>query len=633
MSAKAKSFIARHAGSIICLVCTLAAIVGTVAVYANYLNDRIYEEGVNSVTLTYRQTAKTFTLFAQRNWNYLSDVDNYISHITGDEDTEELFVQYASRANNWEYSDVYLLNESQDYRTIAKRSGRAESIKGVFDELFETGEPCVASYISSDRVRKVVFARLLTTPIEVDGVTYTALAVSYDNDTLQGFLSANAFEGKSDCYVVGATGDVVFSLEKKTLVTAFVSNFEDFFSNDVAFERGDAASFSADVAQEHAGFGLVDYKGKQLYAVWVPTDLDDLSLVALVDASQVDATSNDIRNASIAAFVVILLVVCGTSLGVLYHRYLREMAEKNRESQALERKNKMTMQLFEAMAHSYDRYAVCDLVADTYRYRELVLEEPLYPENGTYREFIGAINRDYTFHKPHDGETIESVLSPGRLRRDLGREYGFVTFEYETREPRRGEAVEHLQMNVVPVGWMPDGSVSKVLLFAQNISKTIDLEAQAMTDELTGLLNRRAFGEVLSQLQARQESFTLYFLDLDRFKQVNDTFGHEAGDKLLRVVASRLQACVRSSDYAFRLGGDEFAVVTCGSFDEGLAAHLSGRIEGAIEQEIFVDNNQMNVGASCGYAGWPVEATALEDLQALADARMYREKQGHHEAR
>ena len=635
MRGKVKSFIGRHTVHLICLLCTLGVIAATIFVYVSYLDDRIYEEGVNAVQLTYRQTAKTFALFVQRNWNYLADVDNYITHIDTEHQAEELFTQYASRANNWEYSDVYLFNETLDYRTIAKRSGRAESIAGVFDQLFENGELCLTSYISSNGERKVVFARPLTSPMVIDGTTYTALAVSYDNATLQDFLSANAFGGNSDCYVVDEKGNVVFALEEKSVVTDFVSNFSDFFLSNVGFVRGDAASFasSAGVTDGKPCAALVNYNGEELYAVWVPTDLEGLSLVALVNSGQVDRTSNDVRNASICAFMVILITICATSLGFFYYKYRSEMAQQARESEALDRKNKMTTRLFEAMAQSYDRYAIGDLVHDTYTYKENTLDSPLYPEAGIYRDLIGFINRRYTLHRPQDGETIESLLSPGRLQRVLGHEAGYVTFEYETRESGRGERVEHLRMNAVPVGWLEDGTVSRVLLFTQDISTTIELEAQAMTDELTGLNNKRCFSELTSKMRQQGQPFTLYFLDLDRFKQVNDTFGHETGDKLLQEVSRRMRSCVRASDYAFRLGGDEFALVTCGSFDADFARLLSSRLQKAIEAPIEIGGNTMYVGASCGFAGWPDEGETLEQIQSLADGRMYREKKTHHEVR
>ncbi len=630
MRDRVKSFIARNKLAVAVFICTMAMLSGTLAVYVNYLDDRIYDEGTTAVELTYRQTAKTFLLFAQRNWNYLSDVDNYVANLESDQNADALFTVYATRANNWEYSDVYLFNEECDYHTIAQRSGRAESIKGVFDKLFDTGEPLIASYISSAGARKVVFARKLTNPLVVDGVTYTALAVSYDNDTLQDFLSANAFEGNSDCYIVEAGGDVVFSLEEKSMVTEFVGNFDTFFSSDVAFKRGDAGDFASDIAAGNAGCGLVTYEGRDCYAVWLPCGLDDLSLVALVDSAQVDRTANDVRNSTIGAFSLVLVVVCASSLGLFYHKYLREMAEKTRRSEALERKNKMATQLFEAMASSYERYAVGDLVRDTYIYHEFALDEPSYLATGAYRDLIAGMNRNFTLCQAQDGETIASLLSPGRLQRVFEDGTGLITFEYESVLARRDGKLDHLMMNVAPVAWQEDGKVSKVLLFASNINAKVELEAQALTDELTGLYNKRGFTELTSRLQRKGEPFTLYFLDLDRFKPVNDTFGHDAGDKLLREVASRLRSCVRSDDYVFRLGGDEFVLVTCGAFNADVSRMLVSRVEGAVEQPFIIDGNEMSVGTSCGFAGWPEEGETLETIQALADARMYRQKQAHH---
>ena len=85
------------------------------------------------------------------------------------------------------------------------------------------------------------------------------------------------------------------------------------------------------------------------------------------------------------------------------------------------------------------------------------------------------------------------------------------------------------------------------------------LEGLANTDGLTGLFNERCFNSTLKQKEEARQPFALFYLDLDRFKPVNDTYGHDVGDQLLRVVADRLRNCVRSSDFAFRIGGDEFA--------------------------------------------------------------------------
>lgn len=633
MTVSLKSLVRTQARLFALLIALVCVITGTVCAYSSYLSDELYDGGVESVTHMYEQTARTFSLFAQRNWNYLADVNGYMTYITEGPNIEERFNIYASRANNWEYSDVYLLNENCDYRTIASRAGNADNIKGVFDEMFRTGDPIVSSYIATSGKRKVVFARMLTTPAEIDGVTYTALAVSYDNATLQESLTANAYDGMSDCYVVRPNGDVVFALEPKTVVEEFIDNFGDFFAGSVQFERGDAASFADDVAALRAGCGLVSYAGQEYYIVWQPVNFSDFSLVALVRTSQVEEGVMGIRNATVVAFGMVLLSVAGTALCLIWRRYRRELAHKTQESQALALKNKLTLQMFEGIAQLCERFSVADLTQGTYEYRERVLGEHLYPQHGSYQDLVAGIASQYDLIDGQKGQTIESLLAPDYLRRALSEDVGYVRFEYVTKNPRARGAGTHLLMTVVPVSWQEDGTVSKVLLFARNIDEKIELEALANTDALTGLLNKRSFLDLVEQMRRRKAPFTMYFLDLDRFKQVNDTFGHDAGDELLQVVAKRLRSCIREGDLAFRFGGDEFAVVTFGASDTEACDALTQRIKDAIAQPIKVGGNTMDVGTSCGYANVPDDVPTPEDACVLADKRMYEDKRRNHAQR
>lgn len=175
-----------------------------------------------------------------------------------------------------------------------------------------------------------------------------------------------------------------------------------------------------------------------------------------------------------------------------------------------------------------------------------------------------------------DGEVkMGALLSPGRIRRELGHDGDFLKIEYCGRTEN-----VYKVMNVIPVEWGDDGLVSKVMLAVQDIGQKVELRNIANTDGLTGLFNGRCMSEVLHDRERRREPFTLYFLDLDRFKPVNDEYGHDVGDKLLMAVAERLRGCIRSSDYAFRIGGDEFVVAACMNADPEGAAMLKGRLEG-----------------------------------------------------
>jgi diguanylate cyclase (GGDEF)-like protein len=153
----------------------------------------------------------------------------------------------------------------------------------------------------------------------------------------------------------------------------------------------------------------------------------------------------------------------------------------------------------------------------------------------------------------------------------------------------------------------------------------------ACYDSLTELPNRRAFTIALEKaLEAARGGFancSLLILDLDRFKEVNDVYGHPAGDGVLREVARRLASVVSPDDMAARLGGDEFAVIARGeaACRDG-AARLAKRILAALQEPIALDGGLVHVGASVGIARCPTDAFDSDGLLRAADKAMYQAK-------
>jgi diguanylate cyclase (GGDEF)-like protein len=148
----------------------------------------------------------------------------------------------------------------------------------------------------------------------------------------------------------------------------------------------------------------------------------------------------------------------------------------------------------------------------------------------------------------------------------------------------------------------------------------------ARHDPLTALPNRRVFREKLEQALARVdrgERFAVLCLDLDHFKKVNDTLGHDVGDALLRTVAERLQACVREVDTVARLGGDEFAILQENVEDAKSAALLATRIIDVIRGTHEIDGHQVATGTSIGIAMAPESATSADTLLKNADIALY----------
>jgi len=150
-------------------------------------------------------------------------------------------------------------------------------------------------------------------------------------------------------------------------------------------------------------------------------------------------------------------------------------------------------------------------------------------------------------------------------------------------------------------------------------------------DELTGLPNRRSFEDRLASAVERcrreSSSLALFMLDLDGFKQINDTYGHHAGDQLLRHVAYTLRERVEGFDTLARLGGDEFTMLTCDPGRAQSVEQLRDAIRDAIEHPLILDGHSLAVSASVGIALFPEDADDATRLLRIADLRMYSVKQ------
>ena len=160
---------------------------------------------------------------------------------------------------------------------------------------------------------------------------------------------------------------------------------------------------------------------------------------------------------------------------------------------------------------------------------------------------------------------------------------------------------------------------------------TTQMEHQALYDPLTQLPNRRLFKDRILhtiKLANRQKSkFGILMADLDHFKEVNDTLGHDAGDLLLIEVTTRLRACIRESDTVARLGGDEFAFICPSIQDMKSASLVCMRLIQAFHEPIVVKGKPCQIGISLGIALFPEHAQDDEMLLRRADTALYRAKQ------
>ncbi len=176
-----------------------------------------------------------------------------------------------------------------------------------------------------------------------------------------------------------------------------------------------------------------------------------------------------------------------------------------------------------------------------------------------------------------------------------------------------------------------EGAVRNVLTTSFDISERKQAERQlhhlAHHDALTGLPNRlmvqKVIADELTRATQSGTGFALHFLDLDRFKSINDGFGHAHGDRLLMEIAARLRQETREEDTVARLGGDEFAIVQVDVQDRSAAHEFASRIINAISETLQIDNHQTSIGASIGITMAPMDAQTPEQLLKNADLAMY----------
>jgi len=163
---------------------------------------------------------------------------------------------------------------------------------------------------------------------------------------------------------------------------------------------------------------------------------------------------------------------------------------------------------------------------------------------------------------------------------------------------------------------------------ARNHAKT--LESLALMDPLTGLANRRLLADrmsmALSHARRNTSTMAVVYLDLDGFKQVNNTFGHAAGDELLKMVAARLLATVREEDTVARLGGDEFIMGLWHLSSADDAASVASKVIDVVSQPYDIEGHAVSITASAGIGIYPLHGEDADTLMRSADGALYEAK-------
>ena len=195
--------------------------------YVLYIRQQFYDEGTRNLLETYEQVDKAFTIFSRSNWNMLNEWGKSLQAANEEGLAEERLRSYEAEREIWRYSSVYLFNENCEYWSIRGKHEKVDHLWTAFEEMYRTGKPTVSSYIMRSGERRVVYAAPIA-PVEIDGTTYTSLAVSYRNKTIEELIGGSAYGGQSDCYIIHPDGDVMLSEEPKSEIEDWMDNLFDF---------------------------------------------------------------------------------------------------------------------------------------------------------------------------------------------------------------------------------------------------------------------------------------------------------------------------------------------------------------------------------------------------------------------
>src|SRR5687768_4760226 len=264
--------------------------------------------------------------------------------------------------------------------------------------------------------------------------------------------------------------------------------------------------------------------------------------------------------------------------------------------------------------------------------------------NRTYDDWFGIA------HERMEGRTVEEVFGEeayARMRPDIERcmagesvEFEFTTTEGGKRRTLQIACVPHIGADNEVLGFYMLGNDVTALKRAQEDLRFAAVQLQhdarrlellAHHDTLTGLPNRAMFAdrarEAVAHARRHDKTAAFLFLDMDNFKQVNDSLGHEVGDGLLKVMASRLRASVRGDDFVARIGGDEFCVLLQDIAEPHEAAAVAQKLLAELSKPCQVGEHEVSSGASIGIACVPQDGDEVGTLLRLADHAMYRAKQ------
>lgn len=277
---------------------------------------------------------------------------------------------------------------------------------------------------------------------------------------------------------------------------------------------------------------------------------------------------------------------------------------------------------------------------ETRRQRGIAVQDLLGELPRIYNLVCQALN-DHTAEKSKSKKST-AALQHGARRAEQGFEVGTLFREFNLlraliEDVIRRQIGKLTKEELVGIQATLSATLDHLLYLAVNThihKQTQELSDQARRDPLTGLLNRATFdsclGDEVDRASRYNRGVSLVLLDVDRFKSVNDRFGHQAGDQVLLSIARILHSSLRHSDMAFRYGGDEFAAICPETAGEAMAT-IMRRLEMSVLRYRTEARIMEEIGISWGIVAFPTDAIEVSELIRIADERLYACKKEHHQ--
>ncbi len=321
------------------------------------------------------------------------------------------------------------------------------------------------------------------------------------------------------------------------------------------------------------------------------------------------------------------LLLRSLELEKAYNKLNRELEERRRAERAIQQEHTFIQTILDGI-HDPARIISPDFGVIIMNQAALVL----LPSKQSNLKELTCYQAYRQSDKPCSGEdhpcVLKKVLEAGKV----------VSVQHKEIIEGEGERVYEIEASPL---WNADGTLHGVLEVIRNITENLSIEEQLREhrerlyhlvhhDALTNLPNRMLLQDRLSRMMTKalrhKNYVAVIFLDLDRFKKINETLGHDIGDKLLREVANRLELCVRKSDTVARLGGDEFAVLLDDLQDVKFVAVVARKILQALSKPILIQDYELYATSSIGISLFPDDSEDVDGLLRCADTALYRAK-------